>query len=114
MRKLLWLFVAVLIVSIACLGVLSACKQGDETSILLKQTADSITIGIKDKQEWKFVNNGEWIFDGVYVNGVRTFEVDDGAMFRFSRLAYNNEHPETVIDNGIDQVSILACPLFLS
>ncbi len=106
-KKVIWLLVALLLLSVAGLGVLSACnKSNDETSIMLQQTSNSITVGIKDKQEWKFINDGKWIFDGVYVNGVRTFEIDDGAIFRFSHLSYNDEHPDTVIDSGIDKVTV--------
>lgn len=106
MKKIIWVLAAVLITCIVCLGILAACKPKEEPDIMLKESSNGITIGVKDKQEWKFVNDGGWYFDGVYVNGVRTFEIDNGDMFRFSMLSYNKEHPETVIDNGIDNVSV--------
>ncbi len=109
MKKGVWILACIMMICILGGVLFAACNDNSESDIFLKQDKNSVIIGVNGVQEWKFVKDGEnWKFDGVYVKGVRAFEVPDGDIFRFSRLAYNTEHPETVIDSSVKEVTVNA------
>ena len=108
------IYIAILLaITILCLLstlVLSACdknEHSDKTEAILTQTDDSVIIGVKKMQEWKFRRSDEdWIFEGIYVDGNKTFVTEDGGLFRFSQLTYNNGRPFSVLDTSIKQISV--------
>lgn len=108
------IYIAILLaITILCLLstlVLSACdknEHSDKTEAILTQTDDSVIIGVKKMQEWKFRRSDEdWIFEGIYVDGNKTFVTEDGGLFRFSQLTYNNGRPFSILDTSIKQISV--------
>ncbi len=106
------------VLSLALVGgtfsAFAGCSKDDETAgsgPYLKESGSEIQIGIENEHYWQFTKGDDsWNFDGVYVyadgKATKAFEGEDGKMFRYKELQYNQENPGTQLNNTIDTVEV--------
>ncbi|MFP4187118.1 MAG: hypothetical protein ACLFSU_02990 [Acholeplasmataceae bacterium] len=85
----------------------------EEVVPILDVSDERIVIGIDRVQQLRFsrVDDDTWNFDGVYTYLDDSYELvggeEDGKLFRFNPISYNDENPDTILENTITEIRVL-------